>query len=572
MQTVGPYALHRKLSSCELGEVWAARDAAERPFTVAVLAPAAAEGGWREAFAAAANTLARSDGLPITGANHTGPVPWVACAAEQGAGAAHVFLALGQRLVPAGEPPADGPRVGPSGASAPAHRPAAATPSGTPVAGTPAGTPVAGAPTTVAAGTPAPDGQRTAGPAGPARPGNTTPEVPAPSTGSAASIGPAPSTGSGASAGPVASTRPVASAGPLAPATGGTVPPGAAPRPATPAHPAAPHQAAPHQAALPQAGPYQAAPHQAGPHQAGPHQAAPPPVGPQRAGPQQAPLPQAGPQQAARQQVGPQQAVPAPVVPQRTGPPYPPTALAPFPPAPFPPVAGPARGRGRAVLWSVLVALLTAALGAAGGYLVADRSADGPATVTASASATPSADLGLPSTPPRRPGVEPPVGGGWPAGAPTFAGTEPTREITGLAGVDFSFRVPTGWSCTEAGRTSGSAHYRCGVPAADGSIIGGDLVVRQCPRLCTDERRTALRRQEEAWGLQWIRSGEFTTWAETARVDGAPRYGLVYLSYWRSVPEDAIDRQLVLRMTAPLDRADEVRKVAASVREATFTI
>ncbi|MEV6710226.1 hypothetical protein [Micromonospora wenchangensis] len=184
----------------------------------------------------------------------------------------------------------------------------------------------------------------------------------------------------------------------------------------------------------------------------------------------------------------------------------------------------------------------------------------------------PSADLGLPSTPPRRPGVEPPVGGGWPAGAPTFAGTEPTREITGLAGVDFSFRVPTGWSCTEAGRTSGSAHYRCGVPAADGSIIGGDLVVRQCPRLCTDERRTALRRQEEAWGLQWIRSGEFTTWAETARVDGAPRYGLVYLSYWRSVPEDAIDRQLVLRMTAPLDRADEVRKVAASVREATFTI
>ncbi|MEV6708922.1 hypothetical protein AB0M60_24550, partial [Micromonospora wenchangensis] len=78
MQTVGPYALHRKLSSCELGEVWAARDAAERPFTVAVLAPAAAEGGWREAFAAAANTLARSDGLPITGANHTGPVPWVA--------------------------------------------------------------------------------------------------------------------------------------------------------------------------------------------------------------------------------------------------------------------------------------------------------------------------------------------------------------------------------------------------------------------------------------------------------------------------------------------------------------
>ncbi|MGX4652338.1 hypothetical protein ACWCHM_01435 [Micromonospora sp. SCSIO 07396] len=545
MQTVGPYALHRRLSSCELGEVWAARDAAERPFTVAVLAPAAAEGGWREAFAAAANTLARSDGLPITGANHTGPVPWVACAAEQGAGAAHVFLALGQRLVPAGEPPAGGPPAGPSGAPAPAHRPTAGAPAtGTPLAGAPAaGTTAAAA---GAAGTPAPDGHRTDGPAGPTRPG-----VPTSSTGSA------PSAGAVASPGPASSAGPASPAGPAA-VTGGTVPPAVAPRPTAPTHPTPPHPTAPPQASPPQRAPQQAGPHRVAPQQAGPHPAPPRQVTP----------PQVGPHQMARQQAGPQQAVP-----QRVGPPYPPTPLAaPFPPAPFPPVAGPARGRGRAVLWSVLVALLAATLGATGGYLVAARTADGPASVAAPASATPSVDLGLPGTPPRRPGVEPPVGGGWPAGAPTFAGTEPTREITGLAGVDFSFRVPTGWSCTEAARTSGSAHYRCGVPAADGSIIGGDLVVRQCPRLCTDERRTALRRQEEAWGLQWIRSGEFTTWAETARVDGAPRYGLVYLSYWRSVPEDAIDRQLVLRMTAPPDRADEVRKVAASVREATFTI
>ncbi|MFJ6198333.1 hypothetical protein [Micromonospora sp. NPDC092111] len=391
MQTVGPYTLHRKLSSCDLGEVWAAHDAADRPFTVAVLAPAAAEGGWRDAFAAAANTLARSDGLPITGANHTGPVPWVACAAEQGAGAAHVFLALGQRLTPT-----------------PAEEPA--TP------------PVAERP------------------------------------------------------GPVAPTSPAVPV--VDPSTGGTEPPTVAHRP-----------------------------------------------------------------------------------------PGPPSS---YPPGP-PPAAAPGRGRG--LLRFALVALVALALGAVGGLLVADGpDTDRTTTGTPTATPSPSVDLGLPTAPPRQPGVEPPIGGGWPAAAPTFTATDRTRDVTGLAGFGFSFRVPADWSCTEAGRTSGSVRYRCGIPAADGLTVGGDLVVRQCPRLCTDERRAELRRQEEAWGLQWIRSGEFTTWAETARVDGTPRYGLVYLSYWRSVPEDAVDRQLVLRMTAPLERADEVRKVAASIRDATFTI
>ncbi|MEU1603580.1 hypothetical protein [Micromonospora matsumotoense] len=475
MQTVGPYALHRKLSTCELGEVWAARDSAERPFTVAVLAPAAAEGGWREAFAAAANTLARSDGLPITGANHTGPVPWVACAAEQGAGAAHVFLALGQRLTPVGEPPAGGGSQGvrPPAGPAPATRAAGAGPA-----------------------TDHPTGRPDGGATRPPTDGSRTPTAAAPSAG---------------------------------PATDGTAPPAGVPHPPGPTSPTQPPArqppAPPRTASMPQ----QAVP---APQRAAPHQVLPYPHPP--------------------------------------GPPRPAPAGYPA----YPPVA--ARGRSRTGWWLALVAVVAvvaAAVGAVGGFGLAGRSDGGRTGVVAgTASPTPSADLGLPGTPPRQPGVEPPIGGGWPAAAPTFAGTDPTREITGLAGVDFSFRVPTGWSCTEAGRTSGSAHYRCGIPAADGSIIGGDLVVRQCPRLCTDERRTALRRQEEAWGLQWVRSGEFTTWAETARVDGAPRYGLVYLSYWRSVPEDAIDRQLVLRMTAPLDRADEVRKVAASVRAATFTI
>ncbi|MEU1884982.1 hypothetical protein ABZ491_05780 [Micromonospora rifamycinica] len=468
MQTVGPYALHRKLSSCELGEVWAARDTAERPFTVAVLAPAAAEGGWREAFAAAANTLARSDGLPITGANHTGPVPWVACAAGHGGGAAHVFLALGQRLTPAGQPPPVGAGQQPVGAPG-VTAPVRPTDGAGPAADPPTRRPGSGA------SPPPADG-----------PGASTAAAPSAGTTAATVAGTTatPSAGTTAVSGPPGPTSPV-------PAPQPPAPPGAVPVAQRP-----------------------------GPHQAAPY-------------------------------------------------PHPPVAAR---PAPAGTPAGWVRGRGRTGWLPAMVAVVAAALGAAGGFGVASWSDGDRTSVAGTAGPTPEADLGLPGTPPRQPGVEPPVGGGWPTAAPTFAGTDPTREISGLAGVDFSFRVPTGWSCTEVGRTSGSAHYRCGVPAADGSTIGGDLVVRQCPRLCTDERRTALRRQEEAWGLQWVRSGEFTTWAETSRVDGAPRYGLVYLSYWRSVPEDAIDRQLVLRMTAPLDRADEVRKVAASVREATFTI
>jgi hypothetical protein len=80
-----------------------------------------------------------------------------------------------------------------------------------------------------------------------------------------------------------------------------------------------------------------------------------------------------------------------------------------------------------------------------------------------------------------------------------------------------------------------------------------------------------MRELEEAWGLPWIRSGAFTTWAQGNGVENG-RYGLVYLSYWRSTPEDAIDRQLVLRMTAPPGQEDVLRKVANSVREVTFTI
>jgi hypothetical protein len=52
------------------------------------------------------------------------------------------------------------------------------------------------------------------------------------------------------------------------------------------------------------------------------------------------------------------------------------------------------------------------------------------------------------------------------------------------------------------------------------------------------------------------------------QVDGAARYGLVFVTFWHSTPEAALDRELVFRMTAAPDRVDEVRKVANSIHQA----
>lgn len=234
--------------------------------------------------------------------------------------------------------------------------------------------------------------------------------------------------------------------------------------------------------------------------------------------------------------------------------------------APAPP---PRRAASRFRL--ALVALSALIVGTAAGALLTGTGSTGqPPGPVASSSGAP--DLGLASAPASAPGAEPPQGGGWPAKWPKFGGADRRRAMSDLAGVGFSFEVPEGWECTERTRGSGHVAYTCGMPAGGALEIGGDLIVRQCAKPCNEERRTSLRTAEEAWGLRWIRSGPFATWAETTEIDARPRYGLVYVSYWRSVPEDALDRQLVLRMTAPVDRADEVRKVANSVRDETFTL
>lgn len=54
---------------------------------------------------------------------------------------------------------------------------------------------------------------------------------------------------------------------------------------------------------------------------------------------------------------------------------------------------------------------------------------------------------------------------------------------------------------------------------------------------------------------------------ETTRLDGKPRYGLVFVRYWQaSGPHPT--HQLVFRMTAPVDQADVLRKIANDVRDA----
>ncbi|MEV7225637.1 hypothetical protein AB0M79_01260 [Polymorphospora sp. NPDC051019] len=284
------------------------------------------------------------------------------------------------------------------------------------------------------------------------------------------------------------------------------------------------------------------------------------PFPPRPAGPPPQPL--AGPFPAPAALPGPPPvAGPPPPAPAGYPAPYPPL----FPPAP----ARPRRGRG--ILVTVLVAVLALALGAAGGA-AAMSALGGDAAPAPGASPTPSVDIALPGTAPAAPGIEPPVGGGWPADFPRFGPADRTQQVTDLPGLGFSFRMPDTWRCEPVASTSGFAHYSCGTPAGQGPKAGGDLIVRHCPAPCDEGRRTELRTAEEAFGLQWIRSGPFTTWAQTDRVDDAPQYGMVYLSYWRSVPEGVLDRQLVLRMTAPPERADELRKLTYSIRDVTFTI
>ncbi len=231
-------------------------------------------------------------------------------------------------------------------------------------------------------------------------------------------------------------------------------------------------------------------------------------------------------------------------------------------PAPFtgPGRPGAAAARSRAWLGVLLLVLL---LPGAGGAIIAASmrpSAASPAPRASASKAQPAATFVTPK--PARPGLEPPKDGTWP-GWPAFTAAD-RATATKLSGFGFTFDLPPTWQCRPTDRATGFARYTC----TDGAGVSVDTLVRSCPRPCDSTRRSQLRQAEEAFGLRWIRAGPLTTWAETNQLDGAGRYGLVFVTFWHSSAEGVLDRELVFRATGPADHTDEVRKVADSIHQA----
>ncbi|MEU7590919.1 hypothetical protein AB0A95_32070 [Micromonospora sp. NPDC049230] len=246
-----------------------------------------------------------------------------------------------------------------------------------------------------------------------------------------------------------------------------------------------------------------------------------------------------------------------------------PTPTTPQPePEPEPkPAATPAPKQSRAGRWALPVIGLVLGLVAGGGLvLLLDPGTDPPKPQpTAGPSGLPAP---APASAPLSPGLEPPAQGEWPALWVRFAATDRILTLNELDGLPFPVKVPPNWQCTSVERAEGLSKYQCGAPAGSEAALGGELVVRDCPAPCDGPRQTAMRTGEEAWGLQWVRSGPSSAYAETSRltVDGEQRYGLVVVAYWRSDSGD-IDKQLVLRMTAPVGGANQLRRVANYLRD-----
>ncbi|MER7334946.1 MULTISPECIES: hypothetical protein [unclassified Micromonospora] len=227
--------------------------------------------------------------------------------------------------------------------------------------------------------------------------------------------------------------------------------------------------------------------------------------------------------------------------------------------------------RRRTGLLVGIAALVLVVLAGAGGVFLWSGSDDQeapPVAASPSSSSSTAAPPALPTSPPQSPGIEPPKSGSWPAQWPKFGARDNVRTLTGLEGLAFPVKVPVDWDCTLAGRGEGFVKYNCGTPATGADAIGGELIVRDCEQPCDAKRQTAMRQAEEAWNLQWTRAGENVTFAESSQlqIDGEQRYGLVIVAYWRGGDSGRVDRQLVFRMTSPVDGANRLRRVANYLR------
>jgi hypothetical protein len=280
--------------------------------------------------------------------------------------------------------------------------------------------------------------------------------------------------------------------------------------------------------------------------------------------------PQASPTATADQQAtAPQPVLASPDPNTALPPPAPVTPMGSYPLDPF---ASPARRiepspprRRPTRLWIAIAALVVLVLGGGTTVFALTRTDGSAAPRNAAAGSGTAAPLPTPS--PLHPGLEPPRPGDWPTKWPKFGGKDKVKTVS-LDGVSFALAMPVTWNCAPAGSSTGFVRYNCGAALADNQNIGGELTVRTCPAACEPDRRDTMRKVEEAWGLQWRFAGQNVTLAETLKLNGDSRYGIVLVAYFSSTPSEAIDRQLVLRMTAPVTWLDETRKIANAVRDA----
>ncbi|MGN9778729.1 hypothetical protein ACTMS0_23655 [Micromonospora sp. H33] len=217
-------------------------------------------------------------------------------------------------------------------------------------------------------------------------------------------------------------------------------------------------------------------------------------------------------------------------------------------------------------LWIGVAALVLVVLASAGGVALWSGSDDDPTPPVASSNNP--VPPPVPTAPPQSPGIEPPKPGAWPTQWPRFTERDRVLTLTDLEGVGFPVKVPTDWKCTLAARADGYVKYNCGNSASGNQMTGGELIVRTCPEPCNDQWQNAMRAVEEAWGAQWIRSGQYASYAEQIiEVDGEKRHGLVVVAYFRNGEAGLVNRQVVVRMTSPVPEAYQLRRFASYIRD-----
>lgn len=226
----------------------------------------------------------------------------------------------------------------------------------------------------------------------------------------------------------------------------------------------------------------------------------------------------------------------------------------------FEPVAPPPKRRTGLWVGLAVVAVLLVGIGV---VIFTDFSANNePKVNTTSLAPAP-----IPTSPPQSPGVEPPKPAAWPTQWPKYTDTDNVRTLN-LEGLGFPVKVPLSWQCSLAARADGYVKYHCGTSPGEHPEVGGELIVRDCPQPCSEEQQNTMRQAEEAWGAQWMRSGQYATYGEQLIfVDGEQRHALVVVAYFRSGSEGLLDRQLVLRMTAPQSESYQLRRFATWLRD-----